>query len=106
MGCPITDDIGSDYLRRAAELGHTKAQSMLAEEHRSGANGQAKDETLYLYWIDKAVEGGSEDAIYSHAKYLADKGSQVPDVLMADLASIAEQWPNAAKLLEKLKRKR
>ncbi len=99
-----TQRIGSDYLRRAAELGHVQAQNMLAEEHRSGANDQEKSESLFLYWVQKAIAGGSEDAVYNYAKWLTDKKRLVPDDLLADLAALAKEYPNAAKLLARIKR--
>lgn len=102
IGIEKDEQIGSDYLRRAAELGHDQAQLMLALEHRSGANGQVKDESLYLHWINKAVEAGNENAVYDLAKFLSDKGRPVPDALMVDLKIVAEDWPNAAKLYDKL----
>ncbi|MFM9943217.1 MAG: hypothetical protein ACKVP7_27430 [Hyphomicrobiaceae bacterium] len=96
--------IGSDYLRRAAELGHDHAQFMLAMEHQSGANGQAKDESLFQHWITKAVDAGNEDAIYHYVKYLANKRRPIPPDLIADMEALAKDYPNAAKLLARIKR--
>ena len=106
LGSPETQVIGSNYLLRAAELGHTQAQRLLALELRSGANGQVKDEALYLYWITRAIEGGEDSAIYDHVKWLADKKRPIPDGLCAKLAALAERWPNAAKLLARIERAR
>jgi TPR repeat protein len=102
IGSPETQDIGSAYLRRAAELGHTVAQRILAHEYRSGANGQVKDQSLYLHWITKAVEGGDDDAVYDHVKWLADRKRPIPGELVAKLTVLAEQWSNAAKLLARI----
>lgn len=96
---------GSRYLLRAAELGHTYAQYTLAQELRSGANDQTKSESGYLYWIEKAITGGSDDAIYDHIKWLDQKGRDIHPSLMADLDVLAQEWPNAAKLRDKLKRR-
>jgi TPR repeat protein len=104
LGSPETQIIGSNYLRRAADLGHSQAQRLLALEFRSGANGQVKDEAHYLYWIDKAIEGGEDSAIYDHVKWLADKKRPIPDDLRLELAALAEKWPNAAKLLARVER--
>lgn len=97
--------MGSKCLLRAADLGGAYAQYTLAQELRTGANGQVKDELQYLHWITLAIAGGSEDAVYDHAKYLGEKGRSIPDALMADLEVIAQEWPSAAKLRDKLKRR-
>lgn len=97
--------IGSAYLLRAAELGHGLAQWLLADEHRSGANGQVKDEQFYLYWVEKAIASGNEDAIYFHAKWLAGKGRAVPESLLKALEDVAQDFPKAARLLERLRRR-
>ncbi len=103
LGRTVNNPIGSRYVLRAAELGHTHAQYTLAQELRSGANDQTKSEAGYLYWIEKAIEGGSEDAIYDHILWLDKRGRPIHDTLMADLDVIAQEWPNAAKLRDKLK---
>ena len=97
--------IGSAYLRRAAEMGNEAAQWLLADEHRSGANGQVKDEQLYLYWVEKAIASGNEDAIYFHAKWLAGKGRAVPESILKALEDVAQDFPKAARLLERLRRR-
>ena len=105
QGRVVNNPIGSLYLLRAAELGHTYAQYTLAQELRSGANDQTKSEAGYLHWIEKAITGGSDDAIYDHIKWLDQKGRSIHPSLMADLDVLAQEWPNAAKLRDKLKRR-
>lgn len=105
LGRAVNNPIGSRYVLRAAELGHTHAQYTLAQELRSGANDQIKSESGYLYWIEKAIEGGSEDAIYDHIVWLDKHGRPIHETLLADLDVLAEDYPNAAKLREKLKRR-
>ena len=104
-GIVVNEPIGSRYLLRAAELGHVYAQYTLAQELRSGANGQIKDEAAYLYWIGKAIEAGSEDAVFEHIRFLDKRGRPIPDALMADLDILAKDFPNAAKLRDRLKRR-
>lgn len=98
--------IANDYLRRAAELGVPFAQYTLAKEHLSGSNDLIQDERLYLHWIAKAIENRNDDAIYDHVEYLFERGQPVPDDLLAHLSALAREWPNAAKLLAKVKRPR
>ena len=103
-GFSVDGPIGTNFLRRAAELGSPYAQYTLAQELRSGANGQTKDEAGYLYWIEKAIESGSEEAVYAHITYLDTKGQPIPADLLANLDILAADYPNARKLRDKLKR--
>lgn len=104
LGYQQDNTMGSKYLLRAAELGDTYSQYALALEHFGGSNGQVKDESLYIHWIEKAIEGGSEDAVYEHVKFLLDKRRPVPAALISDLEILAKEWPTAAKLLTRVQR--
>ena len=96
------DRIANDYLKRAAELGEPEAQGTLAENYRAGLNGLCENLPLYEYWVQKAIDSGDQDSIYSFVEYLLDNKRPVPAELRHKLAETAEHMNVAAKLLARV----
>lgn len=95
--------IANDYLRRGAELGDPFAQWMLAENYL-GANGLRRDLPSYEFWIQKAIEGGEDEAVYSFAEYYLDNQRILPPPLKERLVKLAARFTAAAKLLSRIER--
>lgn len=56
-------DIGLEYLKKAAELGHPQAQYNLAVMYHIGGNGiYLDDKEKAKYWYEKSAAGGFADA--------------------------------------------
>lgn len=95
--------IANEYLRRGAELGDSVAQWLLAENYL-GANGLPRDLPSYEYWIQRAIEGGEDEAVCSFAQYHLDQKRALPPSLKQKVARLADQFPGAAKLLARADR--
>jgi len=95
--------IANDYLRRGAELGDSVAQWLLAENYL-GANGLPRDLSFYEHWIQRAIDGGEDEAVCSFVDYHLDQKRTVPPRLKEKLVRLADQFSGAAKLLARVER--
>jgi TPR repeat protein len=89
------------HLERAAELGNSTAQALLAGRYRSGTDGFTKDSVLYEYWMGKAIDQGDEDALCSYIERIMKDGRHdaVSSSLRDKLASISGCSKRASDLL-------
>jgi TPR repeat protein len=95
------DNKSDHYLLRAAELGQSLAQSLLAQNYFSGMNRFMQSDTEYEKWIFKAIEQGDEGAIISHAENRLDQGRPLEAVVLSKLEVLSKALPHARKLLQK-----
>jgi TPR repeat protein len=92
------------HLERAAELGNSTAQALLAGRYRSGTGGFANDSALYEYWMGKAIDQGDEYALCSYIERIMKDGRHhaVSSTLRDRLASISGRSKVASGLLARL----
>jgi TPR repeat protein len=90
------------HLQRAAELGNSTGQALLAGNYRLGTAGFAQDAGLYEYWMSKAIDQGNVDALCSYIERLIKDGHAVSPPLRSKLATAAESGQRAVDLLKQL----
>jgi len=78
------------HLERAAELGNSTGQALLAGRYRLGSAGFPQDAGLYEYWAWKAIDQGNVDALCSYIERLIKDGHVVSPELRSKLAIAAE----------------
>lgn len=93
---------GVEHLRRAAELGSSPAQAMIAGCYRTGKGGLTKDPGLYEFWMSKAIGQGDADALCSHIERILQDRRPVSPELRNKLKTAAESSDRAADLLNQL----
>jgi TPR repeat protein len=93
---------GTKHLRRAAELGSSTAQALLAGRYRRGIGGLAKDSGLYEFWMSKAIDQGDIDALCSFIERALKDGRHVSSELRSKLQAAAESSDRAADLWNQL----
>jgi TPR repeat protein len=94
---------GTEHLRRAAELGNSTAQALLAGCYRWGNRGLAKDIGLYEFWASKAIDQGDIDALCSYVEQALKDGHPVSPELRSKVETAAESSERAANLLGQLR---
>jgi TPR repeat protein len=87
------------HLERAAELGNSTGQALLAGCYRSGTAGFTQDAGLYEYWASKAIDQGNVDALCSYIERLVLDGHVVSPELRSKLA-IAAEPPQLERLIK------
>ena len=95
---------GTEHLRRAAELGSSTAQALLAGCYRRGYGGLAKDPGLYEFWASKAIDQGDIDALCSYVERTLKDGRLVSPELRSKVETAAESSCRAADVLNQLRR--
>jgi TPR repeat protein len=78
------------HLERAAALGNSVGQALLAGCYRSGTHGITQDAGLYEYWAAKAIDQGDVDALCSYIERLMIDRHVVSPELRSKLAMVAE----------------
>ena len=90
------------HLERAAELGNSTGQALLAGRYRTGAAGFKKDVGLYEYWMSKSIDQGDVNALCGYIERRIKDGHVVSPELRSKLAIAAESSQRAADLLRQL----
>lgn len=102
-GSPREQEARAKYhLERAAELGNSNGQALLAGNYRTGSNGFVQDTDLYEYWVSKSIAQGNVDALCSYIERRMKDGRVVSPELRSKLAIAAESSERAADLLTQL----
>src|SRR5690606_28857192 len=60
---PEDEDLAVEWLLKAAELGHTKAQALLAAIY--SVDGRHRNDVHAIHWHQRAAEQGDLDSVYS-----------------------------------------
>ncbi len=90
------------YLRKAAELGLSSAQIILASHLLWGSNGTTQDEAEYYRWITAAMKEDGR-AILAHVGNMMKLGRPVEDEIRMDLERMATSHEGARRMLRKLR---
>jgi TPR repeat protein len=94
---------GVEHLRRAAELGSSTSQALLAGCYQTGKGGLTKDPGLYEFWMSKAIDQEDADVLCYHIEQILMDGRLVSSELRSKLETAAESSCRAADLLSQLR---